>query len=112
MSSSNQIHYSQPLHIAWQGVPFTLYECQLACALSIYITFEDGTALDDTTIGQVLGASSGLQNVNCDGLVAHLQETNNVYPHVLEGGEAWAKWARDKYNRWLDPKAAPVGTWP
>lgn len=87
------------LYIAWHGVPFTLEECQLACALSIYITFEDGTRLDDTTIGQVLGASSGLKNVNCAGLVAHLKETDNVYPAVLNGGDQWAQWARYKYNR-------------
>ena len=83
-----------PLHIAWHSVPFTLVECQLACALSIYIRFEDGTPLDDTTIGEIIGASSGLQNVNCAGLVNHLKLTNNVYPEVLAGGPAVAKWAR------------------
>ena len=70
------------LYIAWLGAPFTLEECQLACALSIYVPFEDGTTMDDTTIGQVLGASSGLENVNCAGLVEHLKETDNVYPQV------------------------------
>ena len=100
------------LYIAWHGVPFMLEECQLACALSVYVTFEDGTRLDDTTIGQVLGASSGLENVNCAGLVAHSQETDNVYPQVLNGGGQWAQWARYKYNRWLEPAAAMPGTWP
>ncbi|CAF9939509.1 MAG: hypothetical protein ALECFALPRED_008159 [Alectoria fallacina] len=87
-----------PLHIAWHGVPFTLYECRLACALALYVTFEDGTPLDDGTIGQVIGASSGLQNVDCAGLVEHLRLTNDVYPQVRDGGEAWAVWARDAYR--------------
>ena len=74
------------LYIAWLGAPFTLEECQLACALFIYVNLEDGTTMDDTTIGQVLGASSGLENVNCTGLVAHLKETDNVYPQVCTFG--------------------------
>lgn len=100
------------LHIAWQGVPFTLYECQLACALTIYVTFEDGTPLDDTTIGKVIGAASGLENMNCAGLVDHLKRTDNIYPEVLAGGHEWSQWARDAWSMWLDPQAAPVGSWP
>lgn len=50
--------------------------------------------------------------MNCDGLVAHLKETNNVYPAALNGGEAWAEWVRGIYKRWQDPMAAPVGQWP
>ena len=67
-------------------------KCQLACALTIYICVEDRISLETTTIGERIGASSGLQNVNCAGLVNHLRLTNNVYP---EGGPEWAKWARD-----------------
>lgn len=101
-----------PLHIAWQGVPYTLYECQLACALTIYVRFEDETPLDDITVGQVIGASSGLQNVTCAGLVDHLKKTKDVYPDVLAGKGEWRKWALDAWKKWLDPEAAPVGSWP
>ncbi|CAD6583751.1 MAG: hypothetical protein ASARMPRED_001494 [Alectoria sarmentosa] len=101
-----------PLHIAFRGVPFTLHECRLACALTLYVTFEDGSPLDEATIAQVIGASSGLQNVDCAGLVEHLRRTDDVYPEVRDGGEAWAVWARDAYGRWLDPMAAPMGGWP
>ena len=78
----------------------------------IYVPFEDGTTMDDTTIGQVLGAFSGLENVNCVGLVTHLQETNNAYPQVLNDGEPMAQWARHMYTKWLGPEAAVLGTWP
>ena len=101
-----------PLHILWQGIPFTLYECRLACALAIYVQFEDGTPLDHITIGKVISASSGLQNMNCAGLVDYLRLTNNVYPEVLVCSAGWARWARDAWNMWLDPMAAPDGTWP
>lgn len=94
-----------------RGVHFTLEKCQLAYALSICVIFEDGTTMDDTTIGQVLGASGGLENVNCVDLVAHLQETNNVYPAVLNDGEQWAQWAHYKYNNWLNPEAARPSGW-
>ncbi|KAF6241836.1 hypothetical protein HO173_000548 [Letharia columbiana] len=99
-----------PLHIAWRGVPFTLYECQLACALKIYVKFEDGTIPDDQTIGQVIGTSSGLQNMDCGGLVAHLRATNDIYPEMLAGGEPTAIWATNVWNTWLDPCAGPAET--
>ncbi len=103
-----------PLHIAWNGVSFTLHECQLACALNIYLQFEDGTPLDEKIIGEIIGAFSGLQNMNCAGLVDHLRVTNNVYPDVLADGDhnMFATWARDAWNKWQDPAAAPVGMWP
>lgn len=100
------------LHIAWQGVSFTLNECRLACALTLFVRFEDGTPLDDITLGQVVGASSGLKNMNCAGLVNHLRLTKNVYPDVLAKSKPCAKWARDAYNKWLDPEAPPTGWWP
>lgn len=112
MPNPNSNLFSQQLHIAWNGIPFTLLECQIACALSIYITFEDGTPIDDKTIGEVLGSNSGLQPMNCNGLVAHLKETNDVYPTALNGGQEWADWVRNIYNQWLDPMAAAVGQWP
>ena len=85
--------------------------------------------MDDVTIGQVLGTFSNLDNMNCAGLVAHLKETNNVYSAVLnnrgqpsavlnnhgqplDGDLSWAEWAREIYNKWLDPKAAKPGIWP
>lgn len=103
-----------PLRIAWNGVSFTLDECQLACALNIYVQFEDGTPLDEKTIAEIIGAFSGLQKMNCAGLVDHLRLTNNVYPNVLADGphKMFATWARDAWNKWLDPAAAPVGMWP
>ena len=90
--------------------------------------------MDDVTIGQVLGTFSSLDNMNCAGLVAHLKETNNVYPAVLnnrgkpppvlnnhgqpiDSDLTWAEWARGWYDKWLDPKAidpqaAKQGFWP
>lgn len=103
---------NQPFHLLWQGIPFTLHECELVCALSLYVQFEDGTPLDDSTIGQVIGACSGLQNMNCIGLVDHLRLTKNVYPQILSDGNVWYHCARTAYNKWLDRHAAPIGFWP
>ena len=102
----------EPLHMLWHKLPVSRKECRLACALSIYIKFEDGTPLDDTTIGEIVGYSSGVDSINCNGLVSHLQQTNEVYPEVLAGGHAMAVWARNAWNKWMDPEAALVGTWP
>ena len=96
----------------WGNTPLTREDCTLACALRIYVKFEDGTELDDTTIGEVVGYYNGLDDVKCTGLVEHLRQTDNVYPRVLAGGVEMAVWARDMWNHWLDPAAAPVGSWP
>ncbi len=98
-----------PFYITWKSAFFTLNECKLGCALVIYVRFEDGTPLDETTIGEIIGAPSGLKGLDVTGLVDHLQETNNVYPDILKGGEPMAAWARDAWNHWLDPQAAPLG---
>ena len=96
----------------WNNVALTRHDCKLACALSIYIRFEDGTPLDEETIGKVVGETSGLSAINCTGLVDHLRQTSDVYPEVLAGGEEMVKWVRDIYNKWLDSCAAPIGQWP
>ena len=74
--------------------------------------FQDGTRLDDETIGEVVGSARGLQKMDIAGLVGHLRETRNVYPDVFSNRETMASWAWDKYNRWLDPCAALSGQWP
>ena len=61
----------------WHGDPFSYW---LAYALALYVQFEDGTPLNNSTIGQVIGASSGLRNMDCADLVDHLRLTKNVYP--------------------------------
>ena len=99
-------------HLIWHGTPFTLNECRLACALAIHVCFEDRTPLDHITIGQVIGAAKGLKEMNCEGLVEHLHHTNNVYPEIASGGDALGDWAQNAWNKWLDPKAAPFGSWP
>ena len=100
------------LHLIWHGTPFTLDECRLACALAIHVCFEDRTPLDHITIGRVIGAPKGLQEMNCEGLVDHLRDTNDVYAEVASGGSKWGDWAQNAWNKWLDPKAAPLGSWP
>ena len=90
----------------------TREECELACGLRVFIKFEDGTDLDDGVIGQVVSHFSGLDNMDCTGLVDHLREINDVYPQVVAGGSAMATWVQDVWNKWFDPKAAPVGCWP
>ena len=102
----------EPLYILWNNVGLTLDDCRLACALRIYNHFEDGTPLDDVTIGQIVGATCKLDPMDCTGLVSHLRETKNVYPQVLAGGRPVADWARNAWNKWLDADAAPVGQWP
>lgn len=102
----------QPLYMAWNGAGLTLDECKLACALTLYVRFEDGTTLDDATISKVIGAASGLKNQDIHGLVDHLRRTNDVYPDVLAHGQEMAVWARHSYNFWLDRWTAPVGQWP
>ena len=103
---------SRNLHLVWHGTPFSLYECKLACALAIHVCFEDKTPLDHITIGKVIGAASGLKGMNCEGLVDHLRQTNDVYPEVAGGGYQWGDWAQNAWNMWLDPEAAAIGTWP
>ena len=80
---------SLSLHLVWHTIPFTLYEGRLACALAIYICFEDKKPLDYVATGQVIGAASGLKTMDCEGLVDHLYHTNNVYPEVASGGHQW-----------------------
>lgn len=96
----------------WGKTPLTREDCTLACALRIYVKFEDGTDIDDITIGKVVGHYNKLQDVDCTGLVEHLRRTDNVYPGVLAGGIVIAVWARDMWSHWIDPCAAPVGSWP
>ena len=103
---------SPSLHLVWHGISFTLYECRLACALAIHVCFEDKTPLDHVTIGRVVGAASGRKNLNCEGLVDHLYHTKNVYPEVASGGQQVGDWAQNAWNLWLDPQAAPIGSWP
>ena len=104
--------YVQSLYLAWEGTPFTRYECQLACALRLYVHFEDDTPLDDQTIGRVIASSSGLEKVNCAGLVDHLRRTNDLYITVSTERKMWTLWARNAWVMWLDPKAPSVGKWP
>lgn len=106
-----------PLHIMWNKVSFTRRQCQLACALNIHVKFEDGSPLNIDTINQVVGLDSNLELLDCTGLVPHLKATKDVYPEVEaendeEAKAGWANWARAAYNQWLDPEAAPIGTWP
>lgn len=108
---------AEPLHIIFKNTPFTLYECRLACALTLYIKFEDDNPLNIDTINKVVNLYSNVENLDCTGLVEHLQATQDVYPEVeaKDDGAAqagWAKWAREAYDKWLDPEAPPVGTWP
>ncbi|KAM0804786.1 hypothetical protein BDR22DRAFT_549967 [Usnea florida] len=100
------------IHLIWHGTPFTLNECRLACALAIHVCFEDRTPLDHITIGRVIGAAKGLEEMNCEGLVDHLRNANDVYAEVASGGNQWGDWAQNAWNLWLDPKAAPLGSWP
>lgn len=116
-----------PIYMHWGTTSLTREDCQLACALRIYIKFEDGTDLDDTTIGEVIGYHktpgdlkrthvpghrNNVQPVDCTGLVDYLQQTDNLYQQVLANGVGMAPWARDIWNLWQDDEAAPVGTWP
>lgn len=98
--------------MSWEKTPMTREDCILACALRIYVKFEDGTDLDDTTIGDVVGRHNKLEPVDCTGLVEHLRQTDDIYPEVLAGGIEMAVWARDVWNHWIDRHAAPVGSWP
>ena len=113
----------EPLHITWNNMSFTLRECRLACALTIYVKFEDGSPLNIDTINKVValdskaGSARNVEGLDFTGLVEHLQVTKDVFPEVEAARDneevraGWANWARGAYNRWLDPQAAPVGTW-
>lgn len=103
-----------PVHIYWNGVGMAREDCSLACALTIWGRFQDGTRLDDTTIGEIIASTKGVQNVNITGLVEHLRltGTGRLYPDVLARPAEMTAWARDTMNSWQDRYAAPDGQWP
>ena len=110
--SAQQNSPTQPVHIVWKNVGITYDECRLACALFICLRFQDGTKLDDATIGQVVGSARESQEMDIAGLVNYLQETSNVYPDVLSDYRLIAPWAWERFNKWLDPCAALGSRWP
>ena len=101
-----------PFQICWKATPLTRHECQLICALTLYVLFEDGTPLDDTTISGVIERHSGLPKIDCTDLVSYLKRRKVVYPEVERESWAWAPRARKAYNLWQDRWAPLIGSWP
>ena len=107
-------HTPPPIYyyMSWNNILLTYDDCRLACALKIYNRFADGGKFDDNIIGQIIGESHNLSAMNLTGLVDHLKETKNVYPEVDADKTNMSILALNAWNKWLDPEAAPVGTWP
>lgn len=101
-----------PFQICWNMIPLTRQECQLICALSLYVLFEDGTPLDDTTISGVIEAHSGLPKIDCTDLVSFLKRKKMLYPQVKAESREWAPRARKAYNLWQDRWAPLIDSWP
>ena len=74
--------------------------------------FQDGSTLNDETIGEIVGAVEGLPDIDLTGLVTHLRDIGEVYPEVFVEHEALAPWAHDCYNWWQDPYTPHTSEWP
>lgn len=105
---------AEPAQIAINGANFSRYECQIACAIKLFVKNANNAVPTDETIGFIINSLRGIVNgvpLPCNTIVSQLQShplegVRSCYMSVYvnrghwerEAGRVWYAWLKQNNN--------------
>lgn len=100
---------SEPAHVTINGTTFSRYECQISCAIKLWIKNANNAVPSDDTLGYIVNSLRGRVNgtaLPCQNIMAQIQRhsqegVRSIYMSVYVNQSHWGREASRVYYAWL-----------
>ena len=100
---------SEPAQITINGATFSRYECQVACAIKLFIKNANNAVPSDETVGYIVNSLRGKVNgvaFPCKDIMQQIQRhsqegVRSIYMSVYVNKSHWGREASRVYYAWL-----------
>ncbi|KAF6233861.1 hypothetical protein HO173_008073 [Letharia columbiana] len=100
---------SEPAQITINGATFSRYECQVACAIKLWIKNANSAVPSDETLGYIVNSLRGKVNgtaMPCQNIMPQIQRhsqegVRSIYMSVYVNKSYWNREASRVYYAWL-----------
>ncbi|CAD6574789.1 MAG: hypothetical protein ASARMPRED_006914 [Alectoria sarmentosa] len=99
----------EPAQVTINGATFSRYECQLACAINLWIKNANKAVPSDETLGYIINSIRGKVNgtgLPCQNIIPQIQRhsqegVRSIYLSVYVNKNHWERQANRVYYAWL-----------
>ena len=100
---------SVPAQVTINGATFSRYECEVSCAIKLWIRNANNAVPSDDTLGYIVNSLRGRVNgtaLPCQNLMAQIQRhpqegVRSIYMSVYVNKSYWGREASRVYYAWL-----------
>ena len=100
---------SEAQHLTINGATFSRYECQVSCAIKLWIKNANNAVPNDETLGYIVNSLRGKVNgtaLPCQNIMHQIQRhsqegVRSIYMSVYVNKPHWAREANRVYYAWL-----------
>ena len=99
---------SAPAQITFNGATFSKYECEISCAIKLWIKNANNAVPSDDTLGYIINSLRGFNGtaMPCQNIVHQIQRhsqegVRSIYMSVYVNKSYWQREASRVYYAWL-----------